>query len=87
VVGAGGGGGNLNKSVAAGHFVALGCDAPPFLLAGRAGEKEERSGACYPGTLMPLAGRGGEERRRCFLVALVSRSGLCPRVLGVVHAE
>jgi hypothetical protein len=33
---------SLNKSVANGHFLALGTGAPPFLLAGRGGEDKER---------------------------------------------
>jgi hypothetical protein len=57
------------------------------LQAGRGGKEEEQCVACYPATLLPLAGRGGKDKRRCFSVALASRSGLCPQVLGVVCVE
>jgi hypothetical protein len=78
---------SLNKSVAAGHFLALGFGAPPFSLAGRGGEEEDRCGALCLVMSKPLAGRGGEERRWCFLVAFASRRGIFPPELGVVRAE
>jgi hypothetical protein len=78
---------SFNKFVAAGHSLALGCGVPPFLLAGRGGEEQVRCGAFYSGSLVPLAGHGGEEWRQRFSVALASRSVPDPQVLGVVRAE
>jgi hypothetical protein len=73
---------SFNKLVAAGHFLALGCGVPPFLLAGRGGEEQDRCDAFCPGSLVPLASRGGEEWRRRFSVVLASRSVPDPQMLG-----
>jgi hypothetical protein len=78
---------SFNKFVAAGHFMAFGCGVPPFLPASRGGEEQDRCGAFCPGSPVPLAGRGGEEWRRRFSVALAPWSVPDPQVLGVVRAE
>jgi hypothetical protein len=71
---------SLNKKVAAGHLLALGCEAPLFFLAGRGGEEEGWWSAIDPGPLEPLAGHGGEERRSSPWVTLAFSGGLGPPV-------
>jgi hypothetical protein len=39
---------SLNKGVAAGHLLELGCGVPLFFLVGRGGEEEEQWGAKNP---------------------------------------